>query len=83
MSSPALKYDEIYKWAFEARRNCGLDKYNIPKENIFSSRDSNFAKGIIMMTQGKGVDVIMNSLSESPASDMELYRPLWTIHEYE
>ena len=35
-----------------------------------------------MMTQGKGVDDIMNSLSESPASDMELYRPLWTIHKY-
>lgn len=36
-----------------------------------------------MMTYGKGADVIMNSLSENPASDMELYRPLWTIHKYE
>ena len=38
-------------------------EYNIPEENIFSSRDATFAKGIIRATAGKGVDVIMNSLS--------------------
>ena len=38
-------------------------EYNIPKENIFSSRDAKFAKGIMRATAGKGVDVIMNSLS--------------------
>ena len=38
-------------------------EYHIPEENIFSSRDATFAKGIMRATEGKGVDVIMNSLS--------------------
>ena len=37
--------------------------YNIAEDNIFSSRDSTFYKGVMSMTQGRGVDVIMNSLS--------------------
>ena len=41
-----------------------LYEYNIPEENIFSSRDATFAKGIMRVTAGKGVDVIMNSLSD-------------------
>ena len=40
-----------------------ITKYNIPEDNIFSSRDSTFYKGVMAMTQGRGVDVIMNSLS--------------------
>ena len=40
-----------------------VEKYNIAEENIFSSRDSTFYKGVMAMTQGRGVDVIMNSLS--------------------
>ena len=40
-----------------------IEKYNIAEDNIFSSRDSTFYKGIMAMTQGRGVDVIMNSLS--------------------
>ena len=40
-----------------------MSEYNIPQENIFSSRDTTFAKGIMRATAGKGVDVIMNSLS--------------------
>lgn len=45
------------------KRRLLVEKYNIPEENIFSSRDTTFAKGVMTMTQGKGVDVIMNSLS--------------------
>lgn len=45
------------------KRRLLVDKYNIPEENIFSSRDNTFAKGVMTMTQGTGVDVIMNSLS--------------------
>ena len=37
--------------------------YDIPQENIFSSRNSSFAQGIKRMTQGRGVDVILSSLS--------------------
>ena len=40
-----------------------MAKYNIAEDNIFSSRDSTFYKGVMAMTQGRGVDVIMNSLS--------------------
>ena len=40
-----------------------MTKYNIAEDNIFSSRDNTFYKGVMAMTQGRGVDVIMNSLS--------------------
>ena len=40
-----------------------MAKYNITEDNIFSSRDSTFYEGIMAMTSGRGVDVIMNSLS--------------------
>ena len=40
-----------------------MDKYSIPESNIFSSRDASFAKGVMKMTEGRGVHVIMNSLS--------------------
>ena len=45
------------------KKNLLMTKYNISEDNIFSSRDSTFYKGIMAMTQGRGVDVIMNSLS--------------------
>jgi len=38
-------------------------EYGIAKERIFSSRDLSFVKGIKRMTQDRGVDVILNSLS--------------------
>ena len=40
-----------------------IDRFNIPDDHIFYSRDSSFAKGIMRMTGGKGVDVIMNSVA--------------------
>ena len=40
-----------------------MTHYNIPEDHIFSSRDGTFSKGIMRMTGGRGVDVIMNSLS--------------------
>ncbi|KAF2167650.1 hypothetical protein M409DRAFT_65790 [Zasmidium cellare ATCC 36951] len=39
------------------------DKFSIPKDDIFSSRTANFKDGILSATNGKGVDVIINSLS--------------------
>ena len=38
-------------------------KYGIPKENIFSSRNLSFSSGVQRLTAGKGVDVILNSMS--------------------
>ncbi len=37
--------------------------YGIPEENIFSSRNLSFVSGIQRLTNGKGVDVVLNSAS--------------------
>ena len=39
------------------------DEYQIPEDHIFNSRDTTFAKGILRMTNGRGVDVVLNSLA--------------------
>lgn len=39
------------------------DDYGIPETHIFSSRDLSFADGVMRMTGGKGVDVVLNSLA--------------------
>ncbi|WEW58678.1 hypothetical protein PRK78_004146 [Emydomyces testavorans] len=38
-------------------------EYGVKRDHIFSSRDLLFVKGIMRMTNGKGVDVVLNSLS--------------------
>lgn len=40
-----------------------MERYGIPEDHIFYSRDTSFADGIRRMTNGKGVDVILNCLS--------------------
>lgn len=40
-----------------------MDYFKIPEDHIFFSRNGSFAKGVKKMTQGRGVDVIMNSLA--------------------
>ncbi|KAK8129684.1 polyketide synthase PKS2 [Apiospora kogelbergensis] len=40
-----------------------MNEYGIPEEHIFSSRDLSFAAGVMRVTNGKGVDVILNSLA--------------------
>ena len=37
--------------------------YNIPDDRIFYSRDTTFAQGVMRTTGGRGVDVVLNSLS--------------------
>lgn len=39
-----------------------INEFGIPAENIFYSRDTTFARGIMRVTKGYGVDVILNSL---------------------
>lgn len=36
---------------------------NIPEDRIFSSRSTAFARQIVEATGGRGVDIVMNSLS--------------------
>ncbi|KAF2469062.1 reducing type I polyketide synthase [Lindgomyces ingoldianus] len=45
------------------KKNLLMEQYAIPEDHIFFSRDSSFADGVKRMTQGRGVDVVLNSLS--------------------
>ncbi|KAG8169993.1 hypothetical protein KVR01_000738 [Diaporthe batatas] len=47
----------------EEKRKFLAERYNIPSSHIFSSRDTSFSKGIARVTEGKGVDCVLNSLS--------------------
>lgn len=46
-----------------------IDIYGIPAENIFSTRTRNFRHGIRRATKGKGVNVVLNSLSGETLND--------------
>lgn len=37
--------------------------FGIKRENIFNSRDASFLTGILAATNGKGVDIVLNSLT--------------------
>ncbi|KAL2813950.1 hypothetical protein BDW59DRAFT_24526 [Aspergillus cavernicola] len=47
----------------QAKRDFMMETYGIPPDHIFSSRDTSFAGQILETTGGKGVDVVLNSLS--------------------
>ncbi|RAK95751.1 type I polyketide synthase [Aspergillus ibericus CBS 121593] len=47
----------------EEKKQLLIDRYHIPAEHIFSSRNTLFAKGIRRLTAERGVDVVLNSLS--------------------
>ena len=40
-----------------------MDTFRIPKNRIFDSRSTSFAAGVLKETNGKGVDIVLNSLS--------------------
>ncbi|KAF4632818.1 hypothetical protein G7Y89_g5307 [Cudoniella acicularis] len=46
-----------------AKRKLIRDEYGILDDHIFNSRDLSYVKGIKRMTKGRGVDVVLNSLS--------------------
>jgi NADPH:quinone reductase-like Zn-dependent oxidoreductase/NAD(P)-dependent dehydrogenase (short-subunit alcohol dehydrogenase family) len=47
----------------EEKKQLIMDAYGIPADHILNSRDLSFSKGIMRMTKGKGVDIVLNSLS--------------------
>lgn len=47
----------------EAKKQVLMNEYGIPEDHIFYSRDTSFAKGIMRVTDNKGVDVVLNSLA--------------------
>lgn len=47
----------------EEKKDFLVQKLGIKRQNIFNSFDSSFLPGVLAATSGKGVDVILNSLS--------------------
>jgi NADPH:quinone reductase-like Zn-dependent oxidoreductase len=45
------------------KREFAIEKYGIQPDHIFSSRDASFASGVLAMTGGKGVDIVLNTLA--------------------
>ncbi|GAB1197710.1 hypothetical protein APSETT444_007013 [Aspergillus pseudonomiae] len=45
------------------KRDFLIDKFKLARDHVFSSRDSSFVEGIKVRTNGKGVDVVLNSLA--------------------
>ncbi|KAL1963672.1 hypothetical protein VTN77DRAFT_7876 [Rasamsonia byssochlamydoides] len=45
------------------KRQLVQEVYHLPDDHIFHSRDLSFVKGVQRMTGGKGVDIVLNSLS--------------------
>ncbi|KAF4816576.1 Reducing polyketide synthase hmp8 [Colletotrichum siamense] len=55
----------------ESKRQLMRERFEIPEEHIFHSRDLSFVKGVQRVTGGRGVDCILNSLAD------ELLRASW------
>lgn len=47
----------------EEKKSFLIETFGIPRENIFSSRDDSFHAGVLEATAGRGVDVVLNSLT--------------------
>lgn len=55
---------EVYATAgSEAKKWLLAERYGVPEQRVFNSRGTSFAKGVGRMTNGRGVDVVLNSLS--------------------
>ena len=52
-----------------AKRDLLISQYAIPRHHFFSSRTGSFKEGILKLTEGKGVDVVLNSLSGQALRD--------------
>lgn len=48
---------------FDDKKQLLVDRFGIPEDHIFYSRNTSFAEGVMRMTDGAGVDVVLNSLS--------------------
>ncbi|KAI1499235.1 hypothetical protein F5X99DRAFT_390720 [Biscogniauxia marginata] len=48
---------------FDEKKQFLMDRFGISEDHIFYSRNTTFAQGIMRVTKGYGVDVVLNSLS--------------------
>ncbi|KAK1981253.1 reducing polyketide synthase, partial [Colletotrichum cereale] len=55
----------------ESKRRLMRERFGVPDEHIFYSRDLSFVKSVERVTNGRGVDCILNSLAD------ELLRASW------
>ena len=46
-----------------------MKNFDIPEDRIFSSRETTFARGIMRLTNNRGVDVVLNSLAGESLRD--------------
>jgi NADPH:quinone reductase-like Zn-dependent oxidoreductase len=59
-----------------------METFGIPRNHIFNSRDSSFLPGLMRETNGRGVDVVLNSLSgELLHASWECVAPFGTMLE--
>lgn len=56
-----------------AKKELLINRYDIPEDHIFSSRDLSFVQGVKRMTNNRGVHVVLNSLAG------ELLRQSWHL----
>ncbi|KAJ9366241.1 hypothetical protein DTO282E5_9065 [Paecilomyces variotii] len=47
----------------EEKKDYLVNELGVPRENIFASRDDSFVQGVLTATKGRGVDVVVNSLT--------------------
>lgn len=57
---------EVYATVSSADKRAYVQKIGVKPGNIFSSRNLDFAEEVMKKTNGKGVDVVLNSLSGTP-----------------
>ncbi|KIW56108.1 hypothetical protein PV05_04791 [Exophiala xenobiotica] len=54
---------EVLATVSTAEEKAVVEKYNVKPENILNVADAEFVKGVKRLTNGKGVDVVLNSLT--------------------
>lgn len=74
---------EIFVTVGSLEKRDFLEKtYGLPRDHIFSSRDLTFKEGVLRMTGGRGVDVVINSLSgDTLRATWELVAPFGRFAE--
>jgi NADPH:quinone reductase-like Zn-dependent oxidoreductase len=63
MLAQAAKARILVTVGSEEKKTYLMQTYHIPEESIFYSRDTSFMQGVLDATDGRGVDVALNSLA--------------------
>ena len=53
----------------DKKRDFLVNNFGLKKQHIFNSRDSSFLQGIMKATNGRGVDIVLNSLTDDLLHD--------------